>query len=554
MPKKRKNAMKQIALMLLGLLAIPAVLTAQEPLLLRRHPLHSPPNVPRALERRAADILELQRFASEEWREARLSGKVFPIYRPDMEEPAYFEFKVEPQGFLILSSGAHDFPLVMMSYSGERTPSEQMEDLAEGREIGKIFHLDDLSFAAESPDGEYISSLGEIPWRLVRNEPGSVQVPESVETFLVAGAADDETPGEFITEEGPLVELPYDLASWDSWQELKAGYGETYAALLEQKRAAAAYDWETENMVQEYGEGIAVGSTYWVALLSEEMDIAVEGPGAGLAEITRLQRPGLPAAIAITPFAAIEGADLRLHITYADREAELLSFFFVNAGQGKNGWTTIIDHRAGSAADQRIYGQLWSGGCPSGCGATAWAMLLGWADNQAAQGNPAWAHRFGIYRENGGYGYDVAAPRDQDSGVDNMTWEIAGHLGSFCVGGQTATLPTSMWFVSKYLRYRTGATERSHYYFFFDGIDDAIQTMTRTHSPVIIGTGFLAHYPLAWGSQVRRRIVRHCFIWCWDVREYETKMLINNGQRSYSDYDSLYINTNSFFVGQLKAN
>jgi hypothetical protein len=181
-------------------------------------------------------------------------------------------------------------------------------------------------------------------------------------------------------------------------------------------------------------------------------------------------------------------------------------------------------------------------------------MLLGWADNQASQGNPAWAHRYGIYRENGGFGHDVGAPRDQDGGVDNMTWELAGHLGSFCVGGQTATLPTSMWFVSKYLRPRTGATERSHYYFFFDGIDDAIQTMTRTNSPVIIGTGFLAHYPLAWGSQVRRRIVRHCFFWCWDVREYETKILINNGNWNYSDYNSLYINTNSFFVGQLKAN
>lgn len=512
--------------------------------------------LPQALERRAADILERQCFESEgDWQDARLTGEVTPLYRPDMDEPAFYEFKVAPQGFMILATGEHDFPLTMMSQAGERSISEKLTEQADGREIGKIFYLDALAFAAESPDGELIATVGDQPQRLIRNEPGSVMMPESVESFLVAGGGDDEMPAEVVTEEGPLVEVPYEIVAWDSWQQLKDNYRETYAELLEQKREAAAYDWETENLAVDFGEGIPLGSTFLVPLLSDEADFHVEGEGAQFAEVTRLQRAGLADVIAIQPFEAVAGADLTLQLFYADREPETQTFFFVNSGSGKNHWRTILDFRAGSSADQRMYGQFLTNGCWSGCGATAWAMLLGWADHQAAQGNPAWSHRWGIYRENGGFGRDVGAPRHQDRGVENMTGEIAQHVGSFCVGGPTATLPTSMHFVSQYLRHRTGATERSTYYAFFNGIADAINSMTRNNTPVVIGTGFYSHYPLAWGSQVRRRIVRKCFLWhCWDERQYEEKVLINNGHFSYGDYYKLYLNTNTFFVGQLKAN
>lgn len=553
--------MKKIVahLLLIALFVTSFQIVAQNRLDFDRHQsvaMHVTEGLPQGLERRAADILERQRYAGDgQWVEATLTGEVTPIYRPDMDEPAYYEFKVAPQGFMILSSGNHDFPLSMLSKSGERSISESLQDQAEGRELGRIYRLDDLGFAAESPEGELIATVGELPQRLIRNAPGQVMIPESIESFLIGGGEDDESPGEIVTEEGPMVDVPYDIVAWESWQEMKDNYRETYAELLEQKAEAAAYDWETEDLAQDFGEGIPVGSTFFLPLLSDESDFHAEGEGAQFAEITRIQRPGMADVIAIQPFEAVEGADLTLQLFYADREPESQTFFFVNGGSGKNHWRTIIDHRAGSAADQRIYGQVKLNGCWTGCGPTAWAMLLGWADNQAAQGNPAWRHRWGIYRENGGFGRDAAAPRHQDQGVLNMTLEIGRHVGTFCVNGPSATLPTSMHFVSKYLRPRTGATERSTYYAFFNGIDDAINTMTRTNTPVVIGTGFYAHYPLAWGSQVRKRIVRRCFFWhCWDERQYEVKVLVNNGHFSYSDYQTLWLNTNSFFVGQLKAN
>lgn len=548
-------------LLLIALFVTSFQIVAQSRLDIERHPSsamqHAIDGLPAGLERRAADVLERQRYAGEgRWAEASLTGEVTPIYRPDMDAPAYYEFKVAPQGFIILSTGAHDFPLTLMSASSERTISEQLIDGAEGRDIAKIYNLDALSFVAESAEGEKISQVGALPLRLIPTAPGSVMMPQSVESFLVNDSSDDDMPAEIETEEGPLVEVPYDMVPWESWQDLKEQYRETYAEMLERKAEAASYDWQTENLAQEFGEGIPVGTTFYLPLLSDESDFHAEGEGAELAEITRLQRPGMADVIAIQPFEAIEGADLTLEIFYADREPETQTFFFVNQeGSGKSHWRTLYERKIGSDADQRIYGQFKINGCYSGCGPTAWAMLLAWADNQAGQGNPAWRHRWGIYRENGGFGRDAVAPRYMDQGVRNMVLEIRQHVGTFCWFGEGATLPTSMHFVSKYLRPRTGATERSTYYPLFNGLNDAINTMGRYNTPVVVGTGFYRHYPLAWGFQARTRVVRECFFWsCNDVRQYEQKLLINDGNYNHSNYNTYWLNTNSFFVGQLKAN
>jgi hypothetical protein len=52
-------------------------------------------------------------------------------------------------------------------------------------------------------------------------------------------------------------------------------------------------------------------------------------------------------------------------------------------------------------------------GCAVGCGPVAWAILFGWGDRQAAQGNAYWAGRNGLYRQNGGRGADAVAPITQ---------------------------------------------------------------------------------------------------------------------------------------------
>jgi hypothetical protein len=552
-------AMKKILshLLLIALFATSFSLVAQQRLDFDRHMSHAQLEqltAPQSLQRRAADTLERQRTEGEgHWQEASLTGKATPLYRPDLDGPAFYEFEVAPTGFMILSTGDHDYPLTLLSKTAEQTITEQLTAMAEGREIAKFYALDAMAFAAESPEGELVSEYGSMPQRLIPLAPGEMQAPQSVESFLISEGDDDLEP-EVITEEGPMVDVPYDIVPWESWKELKHEYAAVYGELLEQKREAAAHDWDTERLVQEMGEGIPVGTTFLVPLLSNDADFHVMGEGAELAEVTRMQRPGLADVITIQPFEAVEGADLTLEIFYADREPETQTYFFVNGGAGKNGWRTLVEMRMGTAADQRIYGQFKINGCWSGCGPTAWAMLLGWADNQAAQGNPKWRHRWGIYRENGGRGRDATAPRYQTQGVVNMQTEIKNHVGTFCAFGLGATLPTSMHFVSKYLRGRTGATERSTYFPFFNGKNDAIRTMLNNDVPVVIGTGFYSHYPLAWGYQYRTRIVRHCFIGCWESRETEEKLLINNGNFNHSNYNSYWLNTTSFFTGELKPN
>ena len=319
--------MKKIVanLLLLALIASSFAITAQDRLSFSRKQSfkHMQENAaPQSLERRAADILEQQRFAGEaDWYEAKLTGEVTPLYRPDFDEPAYFEFAIEPNGFMILSTGQHDYPLTLLSKSGDQTPSQRLQEQAEGREIARIYVLDSLSFAAESPDGELVATLGTLPMRLVPLAPGEKQAPLSVESFLMGGE-DDDMPAEVVTEEGPMVDLPYDLVAWESWQELKDNYRETYAEMLEQQAEAAAFDWDTELAVEAFGEGIPVGTAFLVPLLNDESDFHVEGEGANFAEVTRLQRPGMADVIAIQPFEAVEGADLTLHLFYPDREPE----------------------------------------------------------------------------------------------------------------------------------------------------------------------------------------------------------------------------------------
>ena len=99
---------------------------------------------------------------------------------------------------------------------------------------------------------------------------------------------------------------------------------------------------------------------------------------------------------------------------------------------------------AGTSADQPAYYQFTYSGCAVGCGPVAWAILFGWADRQAAQGNAYWAGRNGIYRQNGGRGADAVAPITQDGGVTNMIIELHNDVGTFCAFGSGATTPWDM--------------------------------------------------------------------------------------------------------------
>jgi hypothetical protein len=174
---------------------------------------------------------------------------------------------------------------------------------------------------------------------------------------------------------------------------------------------------------------------------------------------------------------------------------------------------------AGGHAAQPLYSQFDHGGCRVGCGAVAWAMLIGWGDRQAETGNAYWQGRWGLYRLNGGRGANDIAPLTQHEGIRNVIREIRGQIGTFCAFGSGATWPWRMDGVVEYLRGRTYTRISAHWNSL--GIHEgglrnrAVTSIRDRRTPAIIGTGWLNHYPVAYGYAWRTRIVRRCLIWCW---------------------------------------
>lgn len=207
---------------------------------------------------------------------------------------------------------------------------------------------------------------------------------------------------------------------------------------------------------------------------------------------------------------------------------------------------------AGGHAAQPKYNQFSYKGCQVGCGAVAWGILFAWADRQAGSGNSYWAGRWGIYRQNGGSGANALAPLNMDDGVKNMIREIRDHIGTFCISGQGATWPWSMSSARKYLSGRTGATLSTHYNAAGISTDDlrdiVIRSIRYRKTPAIIGTGWLYHYPVAYGYYWTSRVVRRCFIACWYETIYDRFFYVNQG---WGGSGNGWISASTWFAGEI---
>ena len=210
-------------------------------------------------------------------------------------------------------------------------------------------------------------------------------------------------------------------------------------------------------------------------------------------------------------------------------------------------WTT------GGSPPQPLYYQFDYGGCAVGCGPVAWTMLFCWADHQAGTGNAYWAPRWGLYRQNGGYGADVVAPLTMDDGVKNVIREIHNDVGTFCIFGSGATVPWSMPDAWHYLSGRTGTTLEAHWDSLGiseDGLRDwAANQIIYRQTPAVIGTGWLEHYPMAYGYAWQKRIVRNCFLWwCWDDTVYDCCFYVNQG---WGGAGNGWVTASTWFAGSI---
>jgi hypothetical protein len=548
--------------------------------------------VPQAVVRRATEFLEELRGSdlTPEWHDARVNPDARILYRPDIQEPAYYEFTVEkpdgsgkyaPAGFIQLGAGEHDYPVTHWDITG-MSPTQELQELAPLGQVRltEFYKIDALSYAAEyesllavglAISEDNVINLGQLPGRIT----GLENIPQEA-AELVTESIDSENNQ---THEGPDALPLTEQKDWESWQALKDGYKSEYGPLLDSLQKRAEESWTLENGINTHGESLVKGDVRTVyGLLGHSIQsIAVTGEGAAAqylhkeelmdgnkltgVRITVLSEPADPEqilkfnvtfnyTIATTEtvnYAIVNGKQLGINTVHlplvtagaSNMRSEALGEVEATATNSWGPWSYWWAHGDAGAIQ---YGQMSSNSapntssCASGCGATSWAMLFAWVDQRAAASASPWTHHWGIYRVNGGVGSNAVAPNSQDPGVRNMTWEIRNYIGTFCIFGSGATWPSDMINAYKYVQPRATAGWRMQTKYdptglcWFGACDAnrnlAIDAIVNRRQPVVVGTGWLEHYPLAYGYAVRSR--QSCFLWSCST-EYSRWFYVNNG-------------------------
>lgn len=208
---------------------------------------------------------------------------------------------------------------------------------------------------------------------------------------------------------------------------------------------------------------------------------------------------------------------------------------------------------AGGHAAQPLYNQFQHAGCAVGCGAVAWAILFGWGDRQAETGNAYWAGRWGLYRRDGGRGANDLAPLTMTEGVRNVIRELRGQIGTFCAFGSGATFPWNMPGARSYLSGRTYTRLDAHWNSvgWHEGRlrEYARNSIRDRRTPAVIGTGWLNHYPVAYGYAWQRRTIRRCFIFCWTEEVYDRWFYVNQGRGGSCNG---WVEAGTWFAGEIR--
>ncbi len=558
--------------------------------------------------RRAAQLLEEVRGTdmAPGWENARLGPRVRALYRPDMDTPAYYEFQVVippddmPAGFIILSTGPHDYPVPHWNFVGATITDQMLEKAGllrrgTGGDI-RFYKLDALAYAAEDEGGTLLTILGGPLIKVEGADPAWLDTPKQLsgaEWRPTQAVPDDgqaaSVDGELRTF-GPSPPLSLQLTGWESWENLKSEYVDSYALFTEALRREATKAWQVEEARAREGEVLRKGDMYPLALLREIEGYALNGEGASLVDARLRYRDFLPPVLEINVLDERPGQEVpfSVQIWYTDETTETVRFrvaapattLFVPIvadsatlatipesdeptyrARATSAWSRWYVYSASTDADQRLYRQLSpfetpnTTPCPSGCGATAWAMLFGWADYQAAIGNSYWQPRWGLYRENGGRGRDAVAPRHMSSGVKNMTWEIREAIGTWCVYSSVLSLraaPTPPWQMPgavQYLQGRTGTRLRAAWNPIGIHMDAlrrfAANSIVTRHTPAVIGTGFFSHYPLAYKYAYRYRQADFLFF-RWT--EYQRLFYVNQG---WGGGGNGWIPASTWFAGEI---
>ena len=299
--------------------------------------------VPLEIRRKAARHLETVRdtemgIGAEE---AKLTDAVCPIFRPDMEDIAYYEFEADPLGFIIVSAGDHDYPVAHWSFDREPV-SRQLEAAAEeaGKQVTRVFKLDALAYVAEDESGEMAAKTGQIPAPIEGLPEDLEEARGQISTSMAVPKEEleDDTgaeDSEHVVEQSGAPPLEVKFLEVESWAELKDMYGKVFAPFLHDLRRRAGEVWEIDKLISEFGEGILVGHPLRVALLEPDAEVDLSGEAAdeGMVKLDWIERPDAPPALELAAVEDIEldrEYNLELSIVYPSGLEEKLLFFVVS--------------------------------------------------------------------------------------------------------------------------------------------------------------------------------------------------------------------------------
>lgn len=310
---------------------------------------------------------------------AELADTACPIFRPDVDGVAYWEFEVglegeagptvlatsaargrpelvnglrepsarEPggdagvagaRGFIMVSTGEHDFPIP--HWSLQRPPiSRQLE--AEAGEaaatIARIYKLDALAYIAENEVGEEVARSGQTPAPIegLGHDLGRRAGEISSFTAKPERADDDDNKARdvkhSVSSSGPK---PPDLQARDPerWPELKERYADAFGPFLDTLRRRAEGPWKIDRLVAEFGEGVMAGEPRAVGLLHHEAAVEVTGEGSGLVSVDLDEKPGRKPRMRVRaqPSPRRRETDFQVRIKYGNGEEETLRYFIVS--------------------------------------------------------------------------------------------------------------------------------------------------------------------------------------------------------------------------------
>jgi hypothetical protein len=352
--------------------------------------------VPVAIRRRAAQHLESIRGTpmAPYAESARLGREVWPIYRPDLEEVAYYEFSVElgsrtrrlatsaaglaallsaerdsarlksrrpsagaaivrpqaggGQGFIVVAAAAHDFPVP--HWSLDRPPvSAQLAAAAEraGGSVERITKVDSLSYVGESKDGSLVARVGQLP-ALLEGLPHDLARLDRGNGTLVAEPGSeirDDDKAEGVEHQVKReADSPPELKPLepDDWPGFRNRFADAFGPYLDDLRRQAAGAWQIDALIEEFGEGIRAGQTHRVALLEPDAVVDIGGEGTSLVKAHVDETGGSAALVIEVPEGAAidQETDLDVSITYRDGSSERLKFFLVSDRTPSNRRTT----------------------------------------------------------------------------------------------------------------------------------------------------------------------------------------------------------------------